>query len=219
MSLILDALRKSDRQRNHAASEQLRWAPGPARPAVSGQLLVGLIIALVLAIAGAVGVWVGSQLASTSAEFTDRGPERGPAGGKRIMENAASGNTLRPEAGEVRSLSGELAARRDGASALESAPINSAQDKPAHTETPVVNDTILHAPALSQMPEDYRAGLPALTINVHAWTEQPGQRFILINMQRYAEGDRLREGPLVRQITRDGVVLEHRGEIFSLSQR
>lgn len=135
------------------------------------------------------------------------------------MENTASGNTLRPEAGEVRSLSGELTARRDDASAMESAAVNSAQDRPAQTGTPVINDTILHAPALSQMPEDYRAGLPALTINVHAWTEQPGQRFILINMQRYNEGDRLREGPLVRQITQDGVVLEHRGEIFSLSQR
>jgi general secretion pathway protein B len=53
-----------------------------------------------------------------------------------------------------------------------------------------------------------------LSLDVHVYAEQPAQRFVLINMTRYREGDRLKEGALLERITSQGVVLSYQGELF-----
>lgn len=53
-----------------------------------------------------------------------------------------------------------------------------------------------------------------LSLDVHVFAEQPAQRFVLINMTRYREGDRLKEGAVLERITTQGVVLSYRGELF-----
>jgi hypothetical protein len=35
-------------------------------------------------------------------------------------------------------------------------------------------------------------------------------------MNKYSEGDRLKEGPVVEEITPDGAILEHQGQRFLL---
>ena len=57
-----------------------------------------------------------------------------------------------------------------------------------------------------------------MQLDIHAWAEDPAERFVLINLRRYREGDQLQEGPLVRQIRPEGVVLEYDGTLFSLSR-
>jgi general secretion pathway protein B len=47
-----------------------------------------------------------------------------------------------------------------------------------------------------------------LVVNAHVYTPQPAGRFVLLNMKKYVEGDRLAEGPTLEEITREGVVLE-----------
>lgn len=54
----------------------------------------------------------------------------------------------------------------------------------------------------------------SLSLDVHVYAEQPAQRFVLINMTRYREGDRLQEGAVLERITPQGMVLSYRGEIF-----
>jgi general secretion pathway protein B len=63
---------------------------------------------------------------------------------------------------------------------------------------------------LREMPPDYRADFPALTVEVHVF--EPGRRFVMVNGRRYREGERLAEGPQIVEIVRDGIVLEYRGE-------
>ncbi len=53
-----------------------------------------------------------------------------------------------------------------------------------------------------------------LSLDVHVYAEQPAQRFVLINMNRYREGDRLKEGAMLERITPQGVVLSYQGEQF-----
>jgi general secretion pathway protein B len=69
---------------------------------------------------------------------------------------------------------------------------------------------------LSDMPSGFVANLPSLNIDIHSYDKQPSKRYVLINMEKYREGDYLSEGPLLVEIRPDGVVLEHFGERFIL---
>ncbi len=63
------------------------------------------------------------------------------------------------------------------------------------------------------------AGLPVLHLDIHVYANVPAERFVFINMQKLREGSRLNAGPLVREITSDGVVLEHNGAVFQLPRK
>ena len=58
--------------------------------------------------------------------------------------------------------------------------------------------------------------LPELHVDVHVYSESSEDRFVFINMNKHIEGSRLAEGPLVREITRNGVVLDQNGTTFRL---
>ena len=53
--------------------------------------------------------------------------------------------------------------------------------------------------------------LEDLHLDIHVYSEQPENRFVFVNMTKYREQARLAEGPLVREITPEGVILEHLG--------
>lgn len=67
-------------------------------------------------------------------------------------------------------------------------------------------------PKLSNMPADYRAAFPLISLDVHSYDSAPQKRFIMIAGKRYNEGDTLREGPHIVQIVPEGVIFEFRGE-------
>ncbi len=58
--------------------------------------------------------------------------------------------------------------------------------------------------------------LEDLHLDIHVYSEQPEKRFVFVNMNKYREQARLAEGPLVREITPEGVILEHLGNGFHL---
>lgn len=72
-------------------------------------------------------------------------------------------------------------------------------------------------PQLKEMSADYRAGFPQISIDVHVYDADPGQRFVMINGRRYREGDVLSEGPQLIEITESGLVLIHGGQRVALS--
>jgi len=61
-----------------------------------------------------------------------------------------------------------------------------------------------------------QTGLPPLTVDLHVFTDDPAKRAVFINGRRYTQGGTLIEGPIVEQITRDGAVLSYRGRRFLL---
>lgn len=67
---------------------------------------------------------------------------------------------------------------------------------------------------------ELRAGgilqLPDMHLDIHVYSATPEDRFVFVNMSKYKERATLDEGPLVKEITRDGVVLEHNGHAFLL---
>ena len=61
-------------------------------------------------------------------------------------------------------------------------------------------------------------GVPALNLDLHVYSTKPAERLVFVNAHKYREGDTLQEGPIVRQITPDGAILEFRGSKFLLSK-
>ena len=51
---------------------------------------------------------------------------------------------------------------------------------------------------------------------IHVYADDPNERFVFINMKKHRESSQLPEGPVVAEITNDGVILEHRGLTFLL---
>ncbi len=69
---------------------------------------------------------------------------------------------------------------------------------------------------ISELPPGFVENLPEFNIDVHIYNDQSKRRYVLINLEKYREGDYLAAGPLLSEILPDGVVLEHMGERFKL---
>ena len=70
-----------------------------------------------------------------------------------------------------------------------------------------------------ELPSDVQARLGRLTINAHVYNDVPAGRMVIINMNRYQEGESLREGPRVDAITVTGAVLSYQSHRFHLNVR
>ena len=57
-----------------------------------------------------------------------------------------------------------------------------------------------------------------LHLDLHVYSRNPRERFVLINMHRYTEGERIPNGATVEQITPDGVVLYQNGTRYKLNR-
>ena len=107
----------------------------------------------------------------------------------------------------------------DGSAPETAAPVATAVPLPAPVpaETPAP-DPVASVPAWSDASPDARAVAGGLRLDVHVYAEQADRRFVLINMKKYREGDRLAEGPSLEFITPTGIVLAHRGERFRMDR-
>ncbi len=67
-----------------------------------------------------------------------------------------------------------------------------------------------NVPNLRDLPEGTRNSLNQYEVNVHVFDDDPLRRFVLINMDKYKEGDRIASnGPLIEEITAEGVVIDY----------
>jgi general secretion pathway protein B len=83
---------------------------------------------------------------------------------------------------------------------------------------PAPRERAKRLPALTDLPATFRQGLPPLRINVHVYDDKPAARFVLIDMHRYREGETLEGGLTLERITPDGVVLRKGGERFQVGR-
>ena len=205
MSLILDALRKSERTRQQSLTGQLGSGETPSGPGRLPVPWVPLIAALL--IANALLLFF----------FWPRSPEPARA--------EASATAVPPPAyhPSVRPLADEAG---DDAAAVPAQP-NSAdvppRAEPAQTQTaapspplqiPATDTSSL--PTFDALTPEQRQGLPALHMDVHGYVAIPKDRFVVINLKQYRIGDVLDEGPTLKDILPQGAVLEFHGTAFLL---
>ena len=58
--------------------------------------------------------------------------------------------------------------------------------------------------------------IPELHLDILVYSEVPEERFAFINMVKQREQSTLDEGPVVSEITPEGVILDYRGTKFLL---
>ncbi|HEY1771830.1 MAG TPA: general secretion pathway protein GspB [Gammaproteobacteria bacterium] len=207
MSLILDALRKSERTRQQNLTGQLGSAETPSGPGRLPVPWVPLMAALL--IANALLLFF----------FWPRSP--GPARVEVPVVTAPT-PTYHPN---VRPLADEAG---DDAAATPAAPQSGPTDLPPPTE-PTQTQTAAPTPTLpapatdtSSLPTfdaltpEQRQSLPALHMDVHGYVGNPKDRFVVINLKQYHIGDVLDEGPTLKDIVAQGAVLEFHGTTFLL---
>lgn len=221
MSFILDALKKSDAER------QKRSTPGVAdipvsrdrRPpqrwlwVVGGLLAVNLVALFVLLLRPDPPPTV---VAAPRPEATaDAPPERVSARPFADVVAEARRNTDRGTAAPARrEPPPEAAAGTTAEPAAEAEPgANTAPPRDAPARTEQSGET---ANTFESLRADGTLTLPDLHLDVHVYSEQRDQRFVFINTKKYRENETLAEGPVVTRIAPEGVVLEYRGTVFLL---
>lgn len=218
MSLILEALRKSEaeRRRGLAPDVAMELPPPPASPprTLAAWLLPMLMLAALLVLAG----WwfmrepVKTTSADVAVETTDAMPP---------STDPVQVPVLTPR---IEPLSGAPAVTQAPAPELQTPaaaiPAQIAAPKPA----PGAEQPSNPAPALTAQPSPARplpsqqasaistdtSALPPIKLSMHMWDDVPSKRFVILNGQRMAEGDRYGE-ITVLAIERAGVVVESNG--------
>jgi len=231
MSLILDALRKSERTRQQTLTGQLSAsdaAPSRARIPVPWATLIGILLvanALVLTI-----IFWRTHAGSTSSVATEsRMPGNPPATTiaapayrpqiRSLAAEAAGINTVGTASTVAEHTSTPTANVLTAAVTGTQAQASSSVSTPAMT-TPAAaaidTSSTGDVPALDTLPLAFQQSLPPLHLDVHGYAQNPAERFVVINMQRYQTGESLKEGPKIIAITPQGVVLDYNGQRFLL---
>lgn len=78
-------------------------------------------------------------------------------------------------------------------------------------ETPPPLETI---PLQIELPQELQQALPQLRVDVHVFDDARANRFVMINLRRYREGDEIAPDLILERVTREGMVLIFHGERF-----
>ncbi len=73
-------------------------------------------------------------------------------------------------------------------------------------------------PSINQLRSTGQISVPSLRVDMHVYSGDATKRFVFINMSKYREGDRLAEGPVIEEITTEGVIMAHEGRRFRLDR-
>jgi len=204
MSFILDALKKSETERQRQNAPGFADVPDGTDPpraprwlwVLGGLLAINLIVLL--------GVMLRPDLrpttdAATPSEATPDGKPR-EASFSEMVEEAKKKQPIPVADSADGAITDSNPAAEGRTASVTRTPEKIAQSYATFNELRA-NGTIV---------------LPDLNLDIHVYSEQPEKRFVFVNMNKYREQARLAEGPLVREITPEGVVLELMGNDFLL---
>lgn len=190
MSLILDALRKSEQERATLSPASGAPAVVASTRASRGVLLATAGIAVLLG-AGAAVAW---RIATTPDE-ADLAPISVPVVAPPAPVPAAPPAPI-PHGP---SLTEQLAV--PASRPIEAAPV---------VQVPA------QVPWLRQLPEAFRRSLPPLAINIHVYSPVAADCVLYINNRQYRPGDSIAPGLRLEKIVEDGAVLRYAGRDFKL---
>jgi general secretion pathway protein B len=154
-----------------------------------------------------------------------------PAGPSPIAANNGAGNARVPGAapGAPPAVAAPVAAPAAPAAnptpalaASQGAPA-ATDNNPADTEPAVAppggNTGESNSAANLRTYAELGGSLPELRLDLHVYAANPAERYAFINMHKVHEGDVTPEGVQVKEITREGVVLDFRGTEFLLGRQ
>lgn len=203
MSFILDALKKSESERKRqdtpgiASIPETSQQPGKSR----WPWLVGGLLVINLVVLAAIVLRPDRPVEAPTASVIDPegAPEPAAESFSEIVREAKR-TTPEPVAETVTAPQSEPAAV-----------VPAAASQPAQTQA--VTEGL---PTFNDLRASGRLQLPDMHLDIHVYSGQPADRFVFVNMSKYKESATLNEGPRVREIVPDGVVLDYMGMRFLL---
>lgn len=225
MSFILDALKKSEIERQRQSMPGLMDVPTSLR---RGRLplwavLLGCLLAINILVLIFLLMKNGAPLSSTAARHDTPLADAKPPAVDAHFSPLGAAPVYAPEIpvppAEASSSKGESATApvAPHAVAQRAAPHSLRRPDPVLTEDAAENDEVL--PTISEINLTGGQALPELHLDVHVYATNPAERFVYINMRKYKEGNTLQEGPVLEKIRRDGVVLNYQGVRFLLPRQ
>ncbi len=227
MSYILDALKKSEQERElvrmlrTAGAAGYFWAPARRRlwPAI-------VILALFAGVTLTVLRWWPAQAPTSVA---NKITTEGSLPAQPVVTREAPVRTSGPPVTSPvamapgRSTTDDLAAQARVATTSEPAPPparvqasdKAATGQSANAVATAPMDTAA-VPLLREMPADFRRKLPELTVNIHLYSADETENLVYINDQQLRRGEQLEGGIKLEEIVPDGVVLSYAGTYFKL---
>ncbi|MCZ8318578.1 MAG: general secretion pathway protein GspB [Lysobacteraceae bacterium] len=218
MSLILEALRRSEAQRRRGQAPGLH-TPMPTAAVQRRRGTGPILLALALAVGVGLGLaWtlVPRPLMTTPAAAN--GPALPPP---RLPQSAPLPAPVTPAMAGAGALTREL-------DAPAVAPTLTPSQAPAPPAIPVPETAAIPPPSVAtesppeaaddvaSLPAALRAALPPLRLSMHVYDDDPERRFAIIDGQRVRDGDLLVPGLRVAAIGRDGVRLDWQGRALDL---
>ena len=190
MSFILDALRKSETERQREVAPSFSQVPiAVARPRVPpwAWLVIG---ALTLCVAVLGGAWWQTAQTRSVATPEQRAVDAAPSAPERFATDA------RPNVGST------------------AVPGDESPDVSALLPQPSA-ESVRTLPTVAEMQAAGMA-LPPLDLQLLAYSEDSAERFVFINGFQYRQGQTVQNGPQIVTIYSEGVVLRQQGREFVL---
>jgi general secretion pathway protein B len=224
MSFILDALKKSESDRQQRGSTEFADIPTSGRRREGPPAWLWIVGALLLInLAVLIGLWIRPDVGGADAGGPS-GPNEG-SGTTVVAEaapaEAAPAETFTPEAASpeadpAESFASRVEAARQNAPAEQEPPVDEAAEETPVARVAIEPSTALTLPTYQEVQARGLASTAPLHVDIHVYSEIADDRFVFINMAKQTEGSRLEEGPVVEEIVPEGVILEMNGTRFLL---
>jgi general secretion pathway protein B len=206
MSFILDALKKSESERQRKGTPGIADLPQGNRGSGNSRWMwiIGLLLVINLAV-----LVVLANRPDTPAAAPAPGANLAPLESSKPAQ--PSTQTFSEIVAEVKR---DQPAVNVAPAAKEPEPIAKVEPQPVPTAS---NARVVDGPpSFAELRADGSLNLQDLHLDIHVFSTAPSDRFVFINMNRYKEGATLDEGPRVTEITPEGVILEFAGMRFLL---
>lgn len=233
MSYILDALRKSEQQRQatqpDTVTERILVSQAQAKQKPTkwiGALVIGNLLVI------AYFAWFFTQKVQTRPQHQEKAanhpdkrllpPTVTPQ--NTVIQKAQSPAKQRgPKLPSIAQLLEEKKetkkmadAQRPNKQAPEKKPI--VVDKESSTRTIAAVPITKNTPDLNELPYEIRNTLPNLTINVFSYAQQPEDRFVIIDMVKYRTGQLIKGSVKLKEIRADSIVLQYGNNTFRVER-
>lgn len=248
MSYILDALRKSEQQRQATQPDTVtdRILVNPPQPKQkSAKWIAALVISNLLVIA--YFVWFFTQKASLelqhknqvagqpakqllSPSLTSQAKVTGKAEpslpretGQEVSSPTISQMIETQKISDIprpkkRILDKQPLAAIKNSTPRLSAPTIPSQPADIAPEKPEIPPSKKGAVALDELPYEIRNTLPNLSINVFSYAHQPEDRFVIIDMVKYRTGQLIKGSVKLNEIRPDSIVLQYGNNTFKIDR-
>jgi general secretion pathway protein B len=114
---------------------------------------------------------------------------------------------------------GELVVLPEPAPLQNPEPLSPSEEVPdGRMEARAAAQDAAQLPSWYELPQEFRNQLDVPHPDLHVYSEEPQNRFILVNLKKYREGETLDSGLVLEEILPDGMVMSYRGERFTVEK-